>query len=56
MISRIWHGWTSKADADQYARLLHDEIFAGIVGRRIAGFRGIDLLRHDGPDEATGTR
>jgi hypothetical protein len=51
MISRIWHGWTSKAVADQYARLLHDEIFAGIVGRRIAGFRGIDLLRHDGPDE-----
>jgi heme-degrading monooxygenase HmoA len=45
MISRIWHGWTAPANADTYENLLRHEIFEGIVGRRIAGFRGIDLLR-----------
>jgi heme-degrading monooxygenase HmoA len=51
MISRIWHGWTTPANADAYEQLLRHEIFQGIVGRAIRGFRGIDLLRHDGPDE-----
>ena len=45
MICRVWHGWTTPADADPYERLLRSEIFAGIVARNIAGFRGIDLLR-----------
>jgi len=47
MISRIWHGWTVPANADAYEGLLRREIFEGIVGRAIAGFRGIDLLRRD---------
>ncbi|HTH63166.1 MAG TPA: hypothetical protein VL563_00685 [Gemmatimonadales bacterium] len=45
MICRVWHGWTTPANADPYERLLRSEIFAGIVARNIAGFRGIDLLR-----------
>ena len=45
MITRIWHGWTSPANADAYETLLRREIFTGIVGRRIEGFRGIDLVR-----------
>jgi heme-degrading monooxygenase HmoA len=45
MISRIWHGWTSSANADTYEALLREEIFVGIEDRRIAGFRGIQLLR-----------
>jgi antibiotic biosynthesis monooxygenase (ABM) superfamily enzyme len=45
MICRVWHGWTTPADADPYEQLLRSEIFAGIVARNIAGFRGIDLLR-----------
>jgi heme-degrading monooxygenase HmoA len=51
MICRIWHGWTSPANAHHYEALLRSEIFAGIAARQIAGFRGIDLLRHDGPNE-----
>ena len=51
MISRIWHGWTTPANADTYENLLHHEIFEGIVGRRIPGFQGIDLLRRDHGDE-----
>ena len=30
MISRIWHGWTTPANADAYEALLREEIFAGI--------------------------
>ncbi len=45
MISRIWHGWTTPANADTYENLLKEEIFVGIRNRQIAGFRGIQLLR-----------
>ena len=44
-ISRIWHGWTTPANADTYENLLKSEIFPGILARRIKGFRRIDLLR-----------
>jgi heme-degrading monooxygenase HmoA len=47
MIARIWHGWTTPGNADAYEALLRSEIFAGIVGRRLEGFEGIDLLRRD---------
>lgn len=47
MISRIWHGWTTPADADAYASLLENEIFVGIQNRQIRGFRGIQLLRRN---------
>jgi hypothetical protein len=45
MICRIWHGWTTTANADAYERLLQAEIFRGIADRAIAGYRGIELLR-----------
>jgi heme-degrading monooxygenase HmoA len=45
MISRIWHGYTAPEDADTYEQLLRDEIFTGIAGRRIEGFREIQLFR-----------
>ncbi len=45
MISRIWHGWTTPANADAYEALLRHEIFEGILGRRIPGFRRIELGR-----------
>lgn len=45
MIRRIWHGWTKPENADAYESLLRHEIFLGIQGRQIAGFRGIELLR-----------
>ena len=51
MISRIWHGWTTPENADAYERLLREEIFEGIAGRRIEGFRGIDLLRRERGEE-----
>ena len=47
MISRIWHGWTTPGNADAYEALLKEEIFVGIRGRQIRGFRGIQLLRRE---------
>ncbi|HSA96028.1 MAG TPA: antibiotic biosynthesis monooxygenase [Acidobacteriota bacterium] len=51
MISRIWHGYTRPENADAYETLLKEEIFTGIRGRRIDGFREIQLFRRDlGPE------
>lgn len=50
MICRIWHGWTTEANADAYEHLLRSEIFAGILRREIPGFRAIDLLRRSVPE------
>ena len=47
MISRLWHGWTTRANADAYERLLREEIFPGILARKIDGFHSIRLLRRD---------
>jgi len=51
MICRIWHGWTTHANADKYEALLRSEIFAGIQGRKIPGFLEIDLLRRERESE-----
>ena len=51
MICRIWHGWTAPADAEAYEALLKSEILTGIQDRRIAGYRGINLLRRTVGDE-----
>ena len=47
MISRVWHGWTTPANADDYEALLKNEIFTGIKNRQIAGYRGIHLFRRN---------
>jgi heme-degrading monooxygenase HmoA len=47
MISRIWHGITTRGNADVYEALLKDEIFVGIKARNIPGFREIQLFRRD---------
>ena len=51
MICRVWHGWTTPADADAYEQLLRREVFGGIAQRAIAGYHGIELLRRIDGDE-----
>jgi hypothetical protein len=51
MISRLWHGYTTRENADIYENLLKEEIFTGIRDRRIPGFREIQLFRRNGEDE-----
>lgn len=45
MVVRIWHGWTTEANADTYERLLRDEILPGIAAKGVEGYRQIQLLR-----------
>jgi antibiotic biosynthesis monooxygenase (ABM) superfamily enzyme len=51
MIYRIWHGWATAENADSYQRIVQDEVFAMIEERKIAGYRGVDLLRRKSGDE-----
>jgi heme-degrading monooxygenase HmoA len=51
MISRVWHGYTTKINADIYENLLRSEIFVGIKNRNIEGYRGIQLFRRELPGE-----
>jgi len=51
MISRVWHGWTTEANADAYESLLLTVVLPGIASREIAGYRGAYLYRRDGASE-----
>ncbi len=44
MISRIWHGWTTPANADVYEGLLKEEIFVGIAGRKSRAIRAFTFF------------
>ena len=50
MISRIWHGWTTRENAAAYEALLKSEILPGIASRSIRGLSGAHLLRRDVPE------
>jgi heme-degrading monooxygenase HmoA len=49
MISRIWHGWTRREDADRYEAMLRAEVLPGI--HRVKGYNGAFLLRRESGDE-----
>jgi heme-degrading monooxygenase HmoA len=49
MISRIWHGWTTPANANAYEALLRAEVLPGI--HRIKGYQGAYLLRREATEE-----
>jgi heme-degrading monooxygenase HmoA len=49
MITRLWRGWTAVDAADAYEQFLLSELFPSM--RRIAGFRGADVLRRAEDDE-----
>ena len=46
-IKRIWHGWTTPENADNYQKLLHNEVFPGIEAKKISGYQSIELLRRE---------
>jgi hypothetical protein len=47
LISRVWHGWTTHANAPVYERLLQTEILPGIAAKDLPGYHGAHLLRRD---------
>jgi len=51
MIARLWHGWTTLANADIYENLLKTEIFPGIAAKGVDGYRSIRLLRRTSGEE-----
>jgi len=51
LICRLWRGWTTRENADDYERIVRDEVISGIEARNIPGFRHIDLMRRDLVDE-----
>ena len=51
MIARIWHGWTTPENADDYYQTLTSEVIPGIEAMDIEGLRKINVLRKDRADE-----
>jgi heme-degrading monooxygenase HmoA len=52
VICRLWHGWTTPADADAYESYLRDELYPRLereLGDR--GYRGHHVLRRDAGGE-----
>lgn len=49
MIVRIWHGWTSRENADLYARFLAQEFLP--AAESIPGLRGAQILRREDGEE-----
>ena len=47
MICRLWRGWTSPENADEYERVVRNEVIPRIEARKIPGFRHIDLMKRD---------
>ena len=45
MVLRIWHGYTTHANADIYENLLKTEIFPEIGNKKIKGHKKTQLLR-----------
>jgi antibiotic biosynthesis monooxygenase (ABM) superfamily enzyme len=44
MIARIWHGWTSRENAEKYERLLREEVLLEIAKRAIPGYKGAEIF------------
>jgi hypothetical protein len=47
VICRVWHGWTTPANAPVYERLLQTEILPGIAAKNLPGYHGAHLLRRN---------
>lgn len=47
MTLRIWHGYTTKPNADIYENLLVNEIIPEIESKKIRGYKRFQLLRKE---------
>ena len=51
MIARIWHGWTSRENAEKYEKLLREEVLLEIAKRSIPGYKGAEIFIHDAEND-----
>ena len=49
MVARVWHGYTTLANADAYEAMLKPELLPGLSS--VKGFRGSYLFRRTAGDE-----
>ena len=50
-IKRLWHGWTTKKNADKYLHILNETVLPSIEAKNIPGYRNIEVLRIELEDE-----
>ena len=50
-IKRVWHGWTTKENADKYQDILLNKVLVGIEAKKITGYRDIQVLRKEHREE-----
>jgi antibiotic biosynthesis monooxygenase (ABM) superfamily enzyme len=50
-IRRVWHGWTTPENAEDYWNILSTIVIPGIEAKEIEGYRGIEVLRRDHEEE-----
>ena len=50
-IKRVWHGWTTKENADNYQNILNKEVLSSIEAMKIPGYKKIEVLRIELEDE-----
>ena len=51
MIARIWHGWTTRENAEKYEKLLREEVLLEIAKRAIPGYRGAEVFIRDAEND-----
>jgi len=51
-VKRIWHGWTTPENAEEYQEMLHRKIFPEIEAKEIQGYHCVELFRRDLDNEA----
>ncbi len=44
-IKRIWHGWTTKENAEKYQSILKKEVLPSIEAKKIPGYKKIEVLK-----------
>jgi antibiotic biosynthesis monooxygenase (ABM) superfamily enzyme len=50
-IKRIWHGWTTKPNADKYQKVLNEQVLPSIEAKHIPGYKKVEVLRIELEDE-----
>ena len=51
MIARIWHGYTTPANADAYEQFLKTEFLPAVEKKNIEGYKKFQLFRKTADDE-----
>jgi heme-degrading monooxygenase HmoA len=51
MIARMWHGYTTPANADAYEQFLKTEFLPAVEKKNIEGYQKFQLLRKPADDE-----